>query len=343
MPRTKNSDEGGYVRVPAARLAALEAQEAQLHELKLQLQRQDAARMNAEYLQDQLIPSQETALELITSASRTGEFKANQNQKHQQLRDITENELNDAEPPERAFTPPQSLDDLLPDAERDDADDVLAALEAMSPDEASTKLRKIMPQPLMTAEQQLELERNKYRTQAERDLHTEVMRPLDYGGIFATVIEMIGRNGDVVLQTKLLSPQNVQTVMQGIENGMSRKGACALVGITQATFARYKRLSDEEEPQEPFASFMQLLEMAEARSEAVLVGRWQRHTAGSWQASKALLEKRFRNEWGDRQQVELNLKQLMSLSPEQLLEVMGPEARAQVLEMEANDEGKFTT
>lgn len=275
-----------YVRVPASRMRALEQQERALHELRLELQQQRAAKDNAEFLQTQILPANESALELIAATTRK---------------------------------PPQMLDDLLPNAERDNAKDLISEM----PEDALTKITAFTS--------------GSKRTTAERNTKTEYMRPMQYGEIFATVLEMISHNSDVIVQTKLLTPQTVQTVMEAIETGMSRRSACALIGITSQTFARYKRLAEEEEPQEPFASFMQLLEMAEARAEAVLVGRWQEHTASSWQASKALLEKRFRTEWGDSQQIDLKVEQLMKMTPDELLEIMGPSAKAEIIDAERLD------
>lgn len=318
----------GYVRIPASRKKALEDTERQLHELRLQLQQQEMARANAEYLQDQLVPSQETPLEVITNASRTGEFKRNRSFNMPgpggELRDVSAETLNSGDEPQETFAPPQTLDDLLPDAERDSADDILAAIENMPNGQAQLTLRKVAP---LSIEQEIEQKREKHRTAAERNTTNEVARPMRYGEIFATVLEMLSRNGDVVMHTKLLTPENVQIVMEAIETGMSRKSACAMIGVTYATFSRYKNMASEEEPQEPFASFMQLIEMAEARAEAVLVGRWQRHTTESWQAAKSLLEKRFKQDWSDKQQVDLQLEQLMRMSPEQLLDIMGPSAK----------------
>lgn len=121
-----------------------------------------------------------------------------------------------------------------------------------------------------------------------------------------------------------LNPSNVEVLCQAIEQGMSRRGAFALAGITSTLLHVYGHKAKLNI--EPYRTLFDLIEIAEARIENKLVSRWEQHTRDSWQASQALLAKRFVNEWGDRRVLDITMQEMSTLTPEQLAEFVGPEA-----------------
>lgn len=149
-----------------------------------------------------------------------------------------------------------------------------------------------------------------------------VKSPIQYKEIFQTCLDLL-YGGKPFSEALMLTPRRVNVVMNGLEMGLSRRAACALVGITQQSYQNYR--SKGAKDIEPYRTFVDLMEIAEARSETRLVAGWQRHTQDSWQAAQAFLAKRFSQEWGDKRVIELSATQLMEMPSEQLKSIIGEE------------------
>jgi hypothetical protein len=122
--------------------------------------------------------------------------------------------------------------------------------------------------------------------------------------------------------------------MNGLEMGLSRRAACALVGISQTTYHGYR--ANANKSLEPYRTFIDLMDIAEARTETRLVSSWQRQTQDSWQASQAFLAKRFSQDWGDKRVLELTASQLMEMPTDQLKSIIGEELYQSLMRQSEN-------
>lgn len=131
----------------------------------------------------------------------------------------------------------------------------------------------------------------------------------------------------------LLDERSISVIMEGIELGMTANRAAALVGITKNAMERYRANATREI--EPYSTFFALIEMAEARTEADLVAKWQQHTRDSWQATEAFMKRRFAATWGDGSAAKtLSPQELASLSIEELARIANIDPNDLILEAE---------
>ena len=90
-----------------------------------------------------------------------------------------------------------------------------------------------------------------------------------------------------------------EELLANLREPMSIKAACALSGIGKSTY--YEWLEDDPE-------FAEEAEAAIRFSEAVLISRIKSlgEEKTDWRAHAWILERRFRQEWGPKQEIELN-------------------------------------
>ena len=90
-----------------------------------------------------------------------------------------------------------------------------------------------------------------------------------------------------------------EELLANLREPMSIKAAYILAGISERTY--YRWIEEDEE-------WAQEVEMAKRYSEAVMVAKVQRMSEekGDWRGIMSLLKHRFPDEYGDRQQIELN-------------------------------------
>ena len=90
-----------------------------------------------------------------------------------------------------------------------------------------------------------------------------------------------------------------EELLANLREPMSIKAAYTLAGVSERTY--YRWIDEDEE-------WAQEVEMAKRYSEAVMVAKVQRMSEekGDWRAFMFLLKQRFPDEYGDRQQIELN-------------------------------------
>lgn len=112
----------------------------------------------------------------------------------------------------------------------------------------------------------------------------------------------------LTLRPYTISPQQRLLLVQAIQQGNTFTAACRLAGVSPHTFKTWMMKggdpesdSDEKssDPQEPYKSFAEDVRRAEAESETVLVGRIRGHSTTDWKAASWLLQRRFRDTWGD--------------------------------------------
>jgi hypothetical protein len=87
---------------------------------------------------------------------------------------------------------------------------------------------------------------------------------------------------------KALDPGRVERVLQGIKIGLPFVHACARAGISEDTFARWRKQS---------ADFAEAVKSAEAEAIARNVTVIQKAAGTSWQAAAWWLERRYPNEF----------------------------------------------
>ena len=95
-----------------------------------------------------------------------------------------------------------------------------------------------------------------------------------------------------------LTPELIETVCEGVRDGLSYKDASIRAGICRATFHKYKALG--ESGKHPFADFLDALESAEAELKHRLLGVIEAASTDSWAAAGWILERKFPAEFGRR-------------------------------------------
>ena len=94
------------------------------------------------------------------------------------------------------------------------------------------------------------------------------------------------------------SPEREQRVLQALRNGNTRTAAARCAGIEIHTLERWAKRS---------AQFAQALSRAEAESQVALVAIVRQAAASDWRAAAHLLERRWPDEWGRREKIDIDV------------------------------------
>lgn len=118
------------------------------------------------------------------------------------------------------------------------------------------------------------------------------------------------------------NPEIAQKIVSVVQAGNTREVACASAGISNAVLSVWARLALEGE--EPFMSFMDQLDKAEASLEAVLVAIIRQKAQDDPNVAFRLLERRFPQRWapGATPAVNINLAQQNQMTPADARAVM---------------------
>jgi transposase-like protein len=92
-----------------------------------------------------------------------------------------------------------------------------------------------------------------------------------------------------------LTPQQ-QQIVDRVEAGNFRETACASAGVSTSTLRAWLRKGAKGK--QPFKSFSEALDMAEANSEVAVAEKLAEMAENNLQAAVAFLERRFRERWG---------------------------------------------
>lgn len=106
-----------------------------------------------------------------------------------------------------------------------------------------------------------------------------------------------------------------------LRQGNTRKAACAASGISDQTFANW---------QKRYLDFLERVKKAEAEAETAHVENIAHAARTYWQASAWWLERRHREDWGRRDQLDVNLRR----DAERLAAENGLDAEAIIREAE---------
>ena len=96
------------------------------------------------------------------------------------------------------------------------------------------------------------------------------------------------------------TPERLDTICQHITTGITFKSACALSGISDATFYRWRQEDAEFEAD---------VQMATAVAEQVLLGHISEHAITDWRAAAWILERRMPDDYSAKRDIEVNLKE----------------------------------
>lgn len=88
------------------------------------------------------------------------------------------------------------------------------------------------------------------------------------------------------------TPDKLAAIYKAVENGMSYKDACAVSGISEATFYEWKKSKPE---------FLETLCRAEAKGQKVLLNKIR--ASKDWRASAWILERRYET-WNRKEKIE---------------------------------------
>lgn len=97
-----------------------------------------------------------------------------------------------------------------------------------------------------------------------------------------------------------LTAEIKQKIVGAIASGNYHEVACSLAGIDLAVFKEW--MIQGEEGIQPYRAFWEEVKRAEAIAEAKRIQVIAKESESNWQAAKWLLEKRFSEKWGKKQQ-----------------------------------------
>lgn len=88
--------------------------------------------------------------------------------------------------------------------------------------------------------------------------------------------------------------KTVTALIQALESGLTIDAACRLVGIHRSTWYEWR-----EQPE-----LQAVLSQAMAKAESVLLGSIKTASQSDWRAAAWILERRWPDTWGKRQEVQ---------------------------------------
>lgn len=128
-----------------------------------------------------------------------------------------------------------------------------------------------------------------------------------------------------------LNPTVQAAVVQAIAGGNTRETSAAFAGITKNTF--YEWLARGRAAQSGlYREFADAIEKAEADAVAVSVALIRRAAQTQWQAAAWWLERRYSEEWGRKDRVDV--KMLIQREADRLSQEMGIDSKEVVREVE---------
>jgi transposase len=97
------------------------------------------------------------------------------------------------------------------------------------------------------------------------------------------------------------TPEREARLLEALRAGNNRNAACHYAGITPETFSQW---------QHRFSEFSVAVQKAEADAQVRMVAQIaQSAHAGQWTAAAWWLERKFPDEWGRRDRIEITLRQ----------------------------------
>lgn len=103
-----------------------------------------------------------------------------------------------------------------------------------------------------------------------------------------------------------LDPILLDKLVAIISLGITKKDACASVGIHRDTLHQWERWG--EAGKEPFAEWLPKLRAAQVETKVYMLGLMQKAASGDWRAGAWLLEKLYPKEYGRLLQIEAEVE-----------------------------------
>ncbi len=101
-----------------------------------------------------------------------------------------------------------------------------------------------------------------------------------------------------------LNKRVCETICEGLRKGNYVTTCCRAVGISQRTYYNWKKKGEEGE--EPYATFLQKVDEAEAEGEMAMMEIIHDNAiSGNWLSSAWVLERKYPNRFGKRERMEL--------------------------------------
>ena len=104
-----------------------------------------------------------------------------------------------------------------------------------------------------------------------------------------------------------LTPELQGKICEILSKGNSITTACQSVGISDTTFRRWKEQGDKE-PDSVHGEFVEAMQKAESDAKQALLAHVQDAAPQHWQAAMTILERRWPNEFGRRDRMEVHAK-----------------------------------
>lgn len=102
------------------------------------------------------------------------------------------------------------------------------------------------------------------------------------------------------------NPETCHKIIQALEAGNYRKTAAALAGVSEPTFYSWIKQAKEQKTGKK-VEFLKSVKKAEEKAKAYHLQQIRKASEnGSWQASAWYLERKFPDEWGRREKVEMD-------------------------------------
>ena len=127
------------------------------------------------------------------------------------------------------------------------------------------------------------------------------------------------------------TPELTERIAQLIKAGNYRETACAASGVSSRQMREW--LQKGAEGLEPFASFLEAMDVAEAGAEARHVLTITSASKEDWRAAAWILSRKYHKRWGDKIQVEIQqtFEGLLELLEDVVGNACGPEITTRVL------------
>lgn len=129
-------------------------------------------------------------------------------------------------------------------------------------------------------------------------------------------------NHHVLKAKQRFNPEIGKKIVSVVQAGNTREVACASAGISMSVFTHWAKLAMDGE--EPFMSFMEQLDQAEAGLEAVLVAIIRQKAQEDPHVAFKLLERRFPQRWAANANpaVNINMANQNQMTPADARQVM---------------------
>lgn len=102
------------------------------------------------------------------------------------------------------------------------------------------------------------------------------------------------------------NPETCHKIIQALEAGNYRKTAAALAGVSERTFYSWIKKAESHKTGK-YVQFLQSVKKAEEKAKAYHLQQIRKASEnGSWQASAWYLERKHPQEWGRRQQIDMD-------------------------------------